>query len=159
MGIDEEVNEYQRSKEFSFGKVFQIITSTLALGLAIFLIVAILDYFGPSLQIPVVINIKDFLKLYWFIIVGYVLLISFWDYFHELYKKQLTYVKPIIDGTSLMFGLWIVVIFLKGLIVFLDPTSQTAIFLNFPHDFYLQQFVILYLLFIFVGYSKLFLKK
>ena len=75
------------------------------------------------------------------------------------YKKQLKYVKTIVDGTSLMFGLWIVVVFLKGLIVFLDPTSQTALFLNFPYDFYVQQFVILYLLFIFVGYSKLFLKK
>lgn len=159
MGIDEEVNEYQKSKEFSFGKVFQIIAATLALGLAIFLAIAILDYFGPSLQIPALININEFLKMYWFIIVGYVLLISLWDYFYELYKKQLKYVKPIVDGTSLMFGLWIVVIFLKGLIVFLDPSSQTALFLNFPYDFYVQQFVILYLLFIFVGYSKLFLKK
>ncbi|NMA44904.1 MAG: hypothetical protein GX950_03790 [Candidatus Diapherotrites archaeon] len=145
--------------EFSFGKVFQIIASTLALGLVIFLIVAALDYFGPNLQIPVIINIKEFLKLYWFIIVGYVLLISFWDYFYELYKKQLVYIKPIIDGTSLMFGLWLVVVFLKGLIVFLDPTSQTATFLTFPHDFYMAQFVIIYLLFIFVGYSKLFLRK
>lgn len=46
--------------EFSFGKVFQIIASTLALGLVIFLIVAALDYFGPNLQIPVIINIKEF---------------------------------------------------------------------------------------------------
>ena len=61
MNLDDEIDDYSKSKdlsknsgkEFSFGKVFQILTSTLALGLVVFLIVAILDYLGPSLQIHI----------------------------------------------------------------------------------------------------------
>lgn len=159
MEIDEEIDIYQRDKEFSVGKVFQILTATFALGLAIFLVIAVLDYFETSLNLDILLNLKEFLKNYWFILVGFVLLISFWDYFYLLYKKQLKYVKPLIDATSLMFGLWIVVVFLKGLIVFLEAGSQITIFLNFPHDFYFQYFVIIYLLFICIGYSKIFLRK
>ncbi len=159
MNVNDEIEEYGRSKEFDIGKVFQILAATMALGLCIFLVIAATDYFNPNSQIPLLANLKEFLNTYWMIIVGFVLLISLWEYIYPLYSKVLKYVKPIIDATSLMFGLWIVSVFLKGLIVFLDQNSQVAIFLNFPHNFFFQQFVVLYLLFTFVGYSKLFLKK
>jgi len=137
-------------------KILQIVASSVALGLAIYLVTWVLDYLNTSFSIAVISNISLFLKDSWIIIVGFVFIISLWDYLYPMFKEKLTYIKPIIDATSLMFGLWIVAVILKGLTALLvDQAAQISILLNLLQKLYFEQFVVLYILFVLVAYSKL----
>ncbi len=144
-------------EDLDIKKVFQVIAASVALALAIFIAVWVIDYFNASNNMDILSNISLFLTTYWSVIVGFVFLISLWDYVYPIYRKKLKYVKPIIEATSIMFGLWIVATFLKGLLVIVNVGDQAAPFLTLLHDLYFQQFAVLYLLFIFIGYSRFFL--
>lgn len=150
---------YDYEDELDIKKIFQVVAASVALALAIFIAVWVIDYFNAVNEMVILTNISIFLKGYWPIITGFVFLISLWDYVYPIYRDKLRYVKPVIEATSIMFGLWLVAIFLKGLMVIADVGEQAAPFLSFLHDLYFQQFVVLYLLFIFIGYSRFFLGK
>jgi len=152
-------NDDDSDNEFDLRRVFQVFAASAAMALALFVAVWVIDYFNVVAGIELLTNLSTFIKNNWYIVVGFIFFISIWEYIYPLYSKKLKYVKPIVDATSIMFGLWLVAIFLKGLVVFVEAASQPALFLGLLHDLYFNQFAIIYLLFIFVGYSKVFWRR
>ncbi|MDD3086188.1 MAG: hypothetical protein PHD80_03775, partial [Candidatus ainarchaeum sp.] len=106
-------------KEFDFKKLMQLILSSVALALVIFIIIWILDYFLIEFPNIILQNLKIFLNDNWFILVGFVLLKLIWDYIYGLYYKNkiLNYTNPLIDSIELIFGFWLIIVFLSGLTV------------------------------------------
>lgn len=152
-------NEDGSDNEFDLRRLFQIFAASAAMALALFVAVWVVDYFNVTAGLDLLTNLSTFIKSNWYIVVGFIFFISIWEYIYPMYSKKLKYVKPIVDATSLMFGLWLVAIFLKGLAVFVEASSPPALFLGLLHDLYFTQFAVIYLLFIFVGYSKVFWRR
>ncbi|MDD4128805.1 MAG: hypothetical protein PHY04_03665, partial [Candidatus ainarchaeum sp.] len=144
-------------KEFDFKKLMQLILSSVALALVIFIIIWILDYFLIEFPNIILQNLKIFLNDNWFILVGFVLLKLIWDYIYGLYYKNkiLNYTNPLIDSIELIFGFWLIIVFLSGLTV-LSISEQLNVFLNFFSDLFFTQFLIIALLVLVVKYSQFF---
>jgi len=143
-------------KEIDPKRIIQALFSTAALAFAIFLAVWIIDYFNTEVKMVALTNLVVFLNNNWPIIIGFVLLIQIWEYIYPFYKKWLKYAKPLIDAISLIFGLWLVVVFLNGLRMF-NETTQVDFFLRFPHELFFTQLVVVVGLFIFIKYAQFFL--
>ncbi len=126
-------------KEFDFKRVMQIILSTVALVLVIFIAIWIMDYFLVEFPNIVLQNLRNFLNDNWYILAGFVLLKLIWDYLYGLYYKNkiLRYVNPLINSIELVFGLWLVVVFLSGLTA-LSISEQLNVFLKFFSDFFFK---------------------
>ncbi|MFA6319757.1 MAG: hypothetical protein WCX66_02430 [archaeon] len=144
-------------KEFDFKKLMQLILSSVALALVIFIIIWILDYFLIEFPNIILQNLKIFLNDNWFILVGFVLLKLIWDYIYGLYYKNkiLNYTNPLIDSIELIFGFWLIIVFLSGLTV-LSISEQLNVFLKFFSDLFFTQFLIIALLVLVVKYSQFF---
>jgi hypothetical protein len=144
-------------KEFDFKKLMQLILSSVALALVIFIIIWILDYFLIEFPNIILQNLKIFLNDNWFILVGFVLLKLIWDYIYGLYYKNkiLNYTNPLIDSIELIFGFWLIIVFLSGLTV-LSISEQLNVILNFFSDLFFTQFLIIALLVLVVKYSQFF---
>ena len=152
------VNEVITSQEFSFKKFAHAIVSSVAFAIALLVVMWIINYFNVTAQIEVLTSILDFLNAYWIVLVAFVLLISLWDYLYSVYKSKLKYIKPAIDAIGILFGLWIIAIILYGLRVFTETTNPINVFLEFLHTIFYEQTLLLFLLFLFISYSKFFLK-
>lgn len=144
-------------KEFDFKRVMQIILSTVALVLVIFIAIWIMDYFLVEFPNIVLQNLRNFLNDNWYILAGFVLLKLIWDYLYGLYYKNkiLRYVNPLINSIELVFGLWLVVVFLSGLTA-LSISEQLNVFLKFFSDFFFTQFLIIALLILVIKYAQFF---
>jgi hypothetical protein len=144
-------------KKFDFKKLGYALASTLALAFAILLIIGAINYFNKEMNLIVLTNLNVFLIDNWFIIVGFVLFIELWDFFYNIYRKQLRIVKPLVEVISTMFAIWLISVLLNGLRVFLIPENNAIdIFLKFPYDFLIEQFAIIFLLILFGNYAKYF---
>jgi hypothetical protein len=142
--------------EIDLRKIGQIIASSVALGLAIYLLTWVLDYLNTSFSIAILSNVSVFLKGALYVFIVFVLLIGLWDYLFPKFEEKLKYIKPLVDATSLMFGLWLVAIFFKGLTVLIvDSASQIVVILTLLQKLYFEQFAVLYILFILIAYSKM----
>jgi len=144
------------NEKVSAKKIAQIFISSAALGIALLLAIWIIDYFNVELKLVALTNINWFLNAHWMIVVGFVLFIGLWQYLSPFYKKYLTYFQPLVDSIEILFGLWLIVVFLDGLRVF-NTSTQAEFFMKFPADLFFNQFVIVVLLVILVKYSQYFL--
>ncbi|MFA5931608.1 MAG: hypothetical protein WC821_04850 [archaeon] len=143
-------------KEINFKKLAQIFISSFALAIALFLAIWVIDYLNKELNMVVLTNLSTFLTGNLLIVVGFVLFIGMWDYVYPFYLKWSKYAKPLVDALSLVFGLWLVVVFLGGLVIF-NENPQLNLFLKFPSELFFSQLILIVLLFIFIKYSQFFL--
>ena len=142
-------------KDLDFKKIFQIILSSVAFSLALFIAMWIIEYFSKEIPNAIITNILVFLNENWPVLVGFVLFIQLWEYLYKLYKMRLKYFAPLVSSVELTFGLWLVVIFFAGLAP-LNINEQVNIILNFINDLFFTQFVIIVLLILVVKYSQFF---
>jgi hypothetical protein len=157
---DEELNDYYSEVSFSFKSFAHAFVSSAALAIMLLIVIWVINYFNYSIQMEVLSNLNLFLISNWYILVNFTLLISIWDYLYPLYKRKLNYVKPLIDSIGLIFGFWLVAIFLYGLKVFVDPFNEVLhLALNFMHDVFFELNILLFLLFLFVSYAKFLIQK
>ena len=148
------VDDVMADSSFNWKRFAHAFVSTIALAIAIVLAIWIINYFNEFLKMEILTGITDFLVAYGVIIVGMVLLFSVWEYIYPLYKVKLRYVKPLIDAIGLTFGLWIVSVILLGLTVFVGGYPELAPWLSFLNALVLEQFIYIFLLFLFVSYAK-----
>jgi hypothetical protein len=137
-------------------KIAQVFVSSAALGVAILLAIWIVNYFNVELKLAALTNLSWFMNAYISVIIGFVLLMGLWQYLYPFYKKQLSYFKPLVESVEILFGLWLIVVFLDGLMIF-NTNPQLDFFLKFPAQLFHGQFVILSLLVCLVKYSQFFM--
>jgi hypothetical protein len=159
MSTDYYINVEMKSRQFSFKGLAHALVATAAFAVFILILSWVIDYFNSAWQIEVLTNLNIFLVNNWIILVLMVLLFSVWEYLLPVFRRRLRYVKPLIDAIGLMFGLWLVAVILKGLTIFVEEGSEFAITFNFLHEMFFGLFYWLFLLFLFVSYSKFFLKE
>ncbi len=142
-------------KQLDFKKVIQILFSSAAFALALFIVIWVIDYFSKAMPNVIISNILVFLNENWPILVGFVLLIQLWEYLFQLYKGWLKYIAPFISSVELIFGLWLVVVFFAGLTP-LSISEQLNVFLKFANELFFSQFLIVALLILFIKYAQFF---
>ena len=131
-----------------------------AFSIALILVMFIAEYYNSALGVDWIGGLVGFLKTYWAIISGFVLLVSVWDYLYPFYKDKnyAKYMKPLIDSVGLTFGLWLVVEFIAALAYFL-PDANAIFLLGSFRDIFFIYFVWIFLLFMFINYARLFLEE
>lgn len=149
------VIDFGNKKELDFKRIMQIFFSSAAFAFAIFIAIWVLDYFVKQMPNVLVSNLLNFLNDNWPILVGFVLLIQLWEYLFKLYKGWLKYIAPLMSSIELIFGFWLVVIFLAGLTP-LSISEQLNVFLKFANELFFSQFVVIALLILFVKYAQFF---
>jgi len=131
------------------------IISTAALAIAIILVIFIGQYFNEVLNMLWLQALTDFLTTWWFVLIGFVLLVSVWDYIFPFYEDKLQVVKPLIQTIGLVFGLWLVAEFVAALTLLVGEDFVLQSFRNIFFEF----FVWIFLLFLFIKYAQYLLKK
>ena len=152
------VNSGREKKEFDFKGLAYPLLRTIALAVAIFIAIWVLNYFAP-MKVPVMENLLVFLTNNWYYVVGFVLLVSVWEYVYPLYYKQLKYGAPAIEAISLLFGFWLVAIFLWGMKVFTASSPEVSTMLQFIGDFFFALEIPIFILFLVVTYARFFMKE
>jgi hypothetical protein len=149
-----------KKKGFDFKRVMQILLSSAAMALVIFIVIWVLEYFSKEISNVVLTNFKVFLVDNWPIIVGFVFIKLLWDYLHGLYykNKAIQYTAPLIVSIELIFGFWLVVVFLSGLTA-LSISEQVNVFLNFAKELFFAQFLVIALLILVVKYAQFFFSE
>ncbi len=130
-----------------------------AFAIGLILVMFIAGYYNENLMIDWVGGLVGFLKTYWAIISGFLLLISVWEYFYPFYKEKvyIKYVKPLMDSVGLTFGLWLVVEFISALSYFIPDAEAVQVLGSFKEIFFMY-FVWIFLLIIFINYAKMLLE-
>ena len=151
--------DYSYLDKIDARRLFQLIGGCVAFACALFLLAWIVDYVNIVLDVLILTKVSFFLKNYWVSLTGFVLLAVVWDYVYPLYQKKLVYVKPIVNATLIMFGLWVIAILLKSLTEVMPMDAMAAFGLNLVYTLYYDQFVVIFLLFILIGYSRLYFDR
>ena len=144
-----------KERELDFKRIMQILLSSAAFAFALFIVIWVIEYFSKEISNIFLTNILTFLNENWPLLIGFVLLIQFWDYLYTLYKGWLKYIAPLISSIELIFGLWLVVVFFGGLTP-LNLNEQVNVFLTFINELFFTQFVVIALLILFIKYSQFF---
>ncbi|MEK6959322.1 MAG: hypothetical protein AABW59_04730 [archaeon] len=149
----------QKRKEFDLQEFLYSLTSTAALAFAVFIAMWVIAYFNETMKNAMLTNLNAFLASSWIVIVGFVLIVSVWEYFYPIYYDKMKYGRPAMLAIEFLFGFWLVAVFLDGLRAFVAPTDQVNIFLTFPFKLFNEQFVMVALLLLFIHYARFFLRK
>jgi hypothetical protein len=131
-----------------------------AFSIGLVLVMFIAGYYNETLGLDWVSGLVAFLGQYWAIISGFVLLISVWDYLFPFFRDKnfAKYMKPLVDSTGVVFGLWLVVEFVAALAYFIPDASAIQLLESFKEIFFIY-FVWIFLLIIFVNYAKIMLDE
>jgi len=148
----------ENQEEIDFRRILHAFVSTAALGIAIFITMWIIDYANKQLQTTILSNINFFLTNSWPIIIGFVLLIQIWEYIYPIRTEKLKYLNPLINAVSILFGLWLVVVFIDGL-RFFNQNAQVDLIMAFPAQLFFTQIYWIIGLAILVKYAQFFLKE
>jgi hypothetical protein len=150
-------NIYYKQK-FSWKKFVQSFFPPIIIGVFIFILIWIINYFDPLGESILLSSIITFFENNWFFFILFILIFSVWDYINNVFKNSLRFVAPLINSISIMFAFWIIGLIFNGLKLFLEQDHFANVFLSFLHDLVYQQTLILFVLILLINYSKFFLK-
>lgn len=142
-------------KQLDFKRIMQVFFSSAAFTLALFIAMWVISYFAKEMPNVILSNILTFLADNWPVLAGFVLLVQLWEYLFQIYKGWLKYIAPLMSSIELIFGLWLVVVFLAGLTP-LSISEQLNVFLKFANELFFSQFLVIALLILFIKYAQFF---
>jgi hypothetical protein len=146
-------------EKFSWKKFLHSFLAAFILAIFFFILIWVVGYFDPIGENIFLTHFNLFLVNNWFFIVGFVFVISIWDYLFGLFKKtKLRYINPFFESFSVFFGIWLISIVINGLKLFVEEGNELNLFLGFLNNLFYSQTLLLFVLILLIYYSKFFLK-
>lgn len=142
-------------RQFSVKKFLRAFVAAGAMAIFLLLLMWVIEYFNPANENIILTKLNLFLVENWLFIVGFILIISVWEYLYGVFKTtKIRYLAPLLDAFGIFFALWLIAVILRGLILFVTADSPFIPVLRFLYDLVYSQPVLIFVFLILVFYSN-----